>query len=131
MMTQRQCDCLDREKLAEILQNPLFERVLSVPESNVYREKQFTVFVHPSLTCEGEFKSDRRQIVDGEVDLVFIENGELVIVDYKTDRVRDVEELRRHKPQLDLYEEAMRQVLGLPVREKIIFSITLNQSVSV
>ena len=54
-----------------------------------------------------------------------------MIVDYKTDRVRDVEELRRHKPQLDLYEEAMRQVLGLPVREKIIFSITLNQSVSV
>ena len=99
-----------------------------MPESNVYREKQFTVFVHPSLTCEGEFKSDRRQIVDGEVDLVFIENGELVIVDYKTDRVRDVEELRRHKPQLDLYEEAMKQVLGLPVKEKIIFSITLNQS---
>ena len=130
-LTQRQCDCLDREKLAAILQNPLFERVLSVPESNVYREKQFTVFVHPSLICEGEFKSDRRQIVDGEVDLVFIENGELVIVDYKTDRVRDVEELRRHKPQLDLYEEAMKQVLGLPVKEKIIFSITLNQSVSV
>ena len=72
-----------------------------MPGSDVYREKQFTVFVHPSLTCGGEYKSDRRQIVDGEVDLVFIENGELVIVDYKTDRVRDVEELRRHKPQLD------------------------------
>ena len=54
-----------------------------------------------------------------------------MIVDYKTDRVREVEELRRHKPQLDLYEEAMSQVLGLPVKEKIIFSITLNKSVSV
>ena len=63
--------------------------------------------------------------------MVFVENGELVIVDYKTDRVREVEELRRHKPQLDLYEEAMSQVLGLPVKEKIIFSITLNKSVSV
>ena len=130
-LTERQCGCLDREKLSAILLNPLFERVLSVPSSDVYREKQFTVFVHPSLTCEGEFKSDRRQIVDGEVDLVFVENGELVIVDYKTDRVREVEELRRHKPQLDLYEEAMSQVLGLPVKEKIIFSITLNKSVSV
>ena len=130
-LTQRQCDCLDREKLAGILTNSLFERVLSVPESDVFREKQFTVFVHPSLTCAGEYREDRRQIVDGEVDLVFVENGELVIVDYKTDRIREVSELVRHKPQLDLYEEAMKQVTGMPVKEKILFSIALNQSVSV
>ena len=130
-LTQRQCDCLDRQKLSAILRNPLFDRVLSVPAGDVYREKQFTVFVHPSLSRGGDFRPDRRQIVDGEVDLVFVEDGGLVIVDYKTDRVREVGELRRHKPQLDLYEEAMRQVLGLPVKDKIVFSITLNQSVTV
>lgn len=130
-LTERQCGCLDRDKLAAILRNPLFERMIKQLPDNVFREKQFTVFVHPSFTCEGEFKSDRRQIVDGEVDAVFIEDGELVIVDYKTDRVKEVAELRRHKPQLDLYEEAMKQVLGLPVKEKIVFSITLNQYITV
>lgn len=128
-LTERQCRCLESEKLRAIMMNALFDRVIRVPKENVYREKQFTVFVHPSLTCQGEFQPDRRQIVDGEVDLVFIEDGSLVIVDYKTDRIREVEELCRHKPQLDLYEEAMTQVFGLPVKEKIIFSITLNQSV--
>ena len=130
-LTERQCDCLNKEKLAAILRNPLFQRVLQIPAEDVYREKQFTVFVHPSLTSEGSFQPARRQIVDGETDLVFIENGELVIVDYKTDRVRKAEELRRHKPQLDLYEEAMRQVFGLPVKEKIVFSITLNDYITV
>ncbi|MBQ2470442.1 MAG: hypothetical protein II514_04585, partial [Ruminococcus sp.] len=61
----------------------------------------------------------------------FIEDGALVIVDYKTDRVRETEELRRHKPQLDLYEQAMTQILNLPVREKIVFSITLNDYIIV
>ena len=99
----------------------------------MFREKQFTVFVHPSLTAEDgrQFREDRKQIVDGEVDLCFIEDGALVIVDYKTDRVREAEELRRHKPQLDLYEQAMTQILNLPVREKIVFSITLNDYIIV
>ena len=135
-LTERQCECLDRAKLQAILENPLFERIISVvnarPE-DVFREKQFTVFVHPSLTAEDgrQFREDRKQIVDGEVDLCFIEDGALVIVDYKTDRVRETEELRRHKPQLDLYEQAMTQILNLPVREKIVFSITLNDYIVV
>lgn len=132
-LTQRQCDCLDREKLAAILRHPLFERIMRVPKEKVWREKQFTVFVHPSMTMpEGmHFHPDRKQIVDGELDLCFAEDDGLVIVDYKTDRVREVEELRRHKPQLDLYESAMKQVMNLPVKEKIVFSITLNDYITV
>ena len=130
-LTERQCNCLDTDKLSAILFNPLFERIIKVYNNNpdsVYREKQFTVFVHPSMTTHSErqFKPDRKQIVDGEVDLVFVEDGELVIVDYKTDRIKDIAELAHHKPQLDLYEHAMSQVLEIPVKEKIIFSITLN-----
>ena len=135
-LTKRQCECLDRGKLQAILENPLFERIIRVVNArpaDVFREKQFTVFVHPSLTAEDgrQFRADRKQIVDGEVDLCFIEDGALVIVDYKTDRVREAEELRRHKPQLDLYEQAMTQILNLPVREKIVFSITLNDYIIV
>ena len=135
-LTERQCECLDRGKLQAILENPLFERIIRVVNArpaDVFREKQFTVFVHPSLTAEDgrQFRADRKQIVDGEVDLCFIEDGALVIVDYKTDRVREAEELRRHKPQLDLYEQAMTQILNLPVREKIVFSITLNDYIIV
>ena len=132
-LTQRQCDCLDRDKLKAILYHPLFDRVLRVPKDKVWREKQFTVFVHPSFTMpEGmTFRPDRKQIVDGELDLCFAEDDGLVIVDYKTDRVHEVEELRRHKPQLDLYENAMKQVMDLPVKEKIVFSITLNDYITV
>ena len=134
-LTERQCECLDRKKLAAILGNPLFDRIIKVVNSHpdrVFREKQFTVFVHPSMTVQGrEFRPDRKQIVDGEVDIVFIEDGEMVIVDYKTDRIREIGELRRHKPQLDLYEQAMTQIFGLPVKEKLVFSITLNDYIKV
>ena len=108
-------------------------RYPEIPENYPGKSEDYHYTPLGSLTVTDgrEFRPDRKQIVVGEVDLVFIEDGALVIVDYKTDRVKETEELRRHKPQLDLYEQAMTQVFGLPVKEKIIFSVTLNDYITV
>ena len=60
----------------------------------------------------------------------FEENGELVVLDYKTDRVRKAEELReKYHAQLDYYAEALEQLLKKPVKEKIIYSFTLQEEI--
>ena len=65
--------------------------------------------------------------MQGAVDLAFVENGSLVIVDYKTDRVSDIEKLRAlYQKQLELYREALSKMLELEVSELIVFSIHLN-----
>ena len=70
--------------------------------------------------------------MQGAVDLAFEENGSLVIVDYKTDRVREIEKLAMlYGKQLLLYREAMRQMLEIEVSECLICSIALNDVIKV
>ena len=70
-------------------------------------------------------------LVQGIIDAYFEEDGELVLVDYKTDRVAGVQELRdRYQIQLDLYERALQQITGKKVREKLIYSVSLRKTIS-
>ena len=70
-------------------------------------------------------------LVQGIIDAYFIENGELVLVDYKTDRVSDPQALKdRYQIQLDLYERALTQITGMNVREKLIYAIALKRVIT-
>ena len=52
-------------------------------------------------------------------------------MDYKTDRIRDPEELwRRYEVQLKLYARAVSDMTGLPVKECLLYSFYLNRSVT-
>ena len=69
-------------------------------------------------------------LVQGIIDAYFEEEGELVLVDYKTDRVSEEQELTdRYKVQLDLYERALEQITGKKVKEKLIYSVSLRKTV--
>ncbi len=67
------------------------------------------------------------QVYSGTADMVYRDpgNGDVVVVDYKTDRAPDddtVELLTRHySPQLTLYGEAVRRALGLDVLPRLEF----------
>ena len=54
-----------------------------------------------------------------------------VLVDYKTDRVSALGELKeRYRSQLDYYEEAIRQLTGKKVKEKVLYSFALLDQIS-
>ena len=54
------------------------------------------------------------------MDAYFEENGELVIVDYKTDAIHHPEELiGRYKEQLKYYKEALEKLTAKKVKEMI------------
>ena len=75
--------------------------------------------------------SEQMVVLQGAVDCVFEECGELVVVDYKTDRAKEAPELwRRYEAQLGLYCEAVSQCLGLPVKECLLYSFHLNRQIS-
>ena len=70
-------------------------------------------------------------LVQGIIDAFFEEDGELILVDYKTDRVAGAQELRdRYQIQLDLYARALQQITGKRVREKLIYSVSLQETIS-
>lgn len=110
----------------------LAERIFA--SDNVMREKKFAAlfpakFFYPELTGEA---AEEKIVVQGIADCVFVEDGKLVIVDYKTDTGVDAEALLdRYSAQLGIYREALSQALRMPVKETLLYSFFMNSTVKV
>ena len=98
----------------------------------LYREKQFVIGVRVSQVY-GDREDDDMVLIQGIIDAWFIEDGQAVIVDYKTDFVPDDGEslVKKYKTQLDYYGLALEQMTGLKVKEKIIYSLSLGKEIFV
>ena len=132
LLTQREADAIDFGKTAAFLHSETARRAVGAQQ--LYREMQFSLAVPaaefvPDLP---DYAADERTVVIGKIDMVFVEDGQAVIVDYKTDRVKDVNILtERYASQIKMYARAATQVLKVPVKEAVLYSIHLGQTVSV
>ena len=130
-ITEQQAEALDINALQHFFESDLYERVLNASE--LHRELRFMTEIpasHVDDTLEGALR-DEKIIVQGSVDLCFIEDDGIVVLDFKTDRVADIKELSVcYSEQLDIYAKACEKIFGKKVKEKIIYSFHLNDSIS-
>ena len=71
-------------------------------------------------------------LIQGIIDAYFEENGKLIVVDFKTDRVHGGWELvQRYRVQLNYYAEALGRMYGMPVSEKLIYSFAFGRVVPI
>lgn len=128
LLSEKQTDLIDREKMKNLLDSELVNRIIKSPI--VYREEQFSAKLKSSQIfdeCENS-GTGAEIIVQGAVDVAFEENGNLVIVDYKTDRIKDISKLTElYKKQLEIYKLAMEQSTEMTVSECIICSVHLGK----
>lgn len=130
VLSSEQAALIDRTGLGTLVKHSLFDRVIA--SKQLYREERFTVKIHPALISDDYPDTDDEIVMQGAVDLAFEEDGKIVIVDYKTDRVRDIQKLvMLYKKQLELYKEAMQQSLEQEVSECLICSVALNDIIKV
>ena len=131
-LTLEQRKALDENRLRQFFQSPLYARMCQSPA--VMREYPFTIPL-PASAFDPQLPSAfaaETMIVQGIADCVFEENGELVIVDYKTDRISDKQALiALYKKQLDIYREALSTILGKPVKETLLYAFHLSETVKV
>ena len=125
---------VDPERIAGFVNSSLGRRMAAAfKEGRLVREQPF-VTAYPASAISGEWPSDEEIFVQGIIDAYFTEAADdgcrVVLVDYKTDRVSDGEQLvRRYKVQLDAYAEALEKSLGLPVSEKLIWAFSLGKEI--
>ena len=73
---------------------------------------------------------DAELLVQGTVDCCFIEDGEWVLLDYKTDRADDLDAIcARYRSQLKLYALALERITGIPVKERVLCLIGQGKTV--
>lgn len=131
-LTQEQADSLDFALLANFFESDLFSRIRK--SDNVNREFNFAVNIsacelYPDLPKQF---ANELVMVQGAIDCFFEDDGEIIIVDYKTDRVTDEHQLRdRYTAQLELYKAAVEQITEKKVKKCVLYSITLGKTVEI
>ena len=123
-MNELQVESVNPWDINTFVQSDTGRRVANAMNNGSVRREQPFVFEY-----EG-------QLIQGIIDLYFEEDGELVLVDYKTDRVMkdeagEKELVKRYAIQLDYYAKALTQLTGKKVKEKIIYSFALGKELSV
>lgn len=97
----------------------------------LFKEKQFVIGVKASEVIT-DMDSEELILIQGIIDVFFEEDGELVLLDYKSDMVNNEEELRkRYKVQLDYYRKALEQMQRKTVKEMIIYSLPLAREIRI
>lgn len=123
-LTAEQADSLSREKLSDLFCSDFAKRMYE--SDKLYREIKVSSFV-PVCEIENTDFTDS-VLVQGIADCVFEENGELVLVDYKTDKVKCEQELLdRYKRQIGFYRKAVEKSLGKPVKQALLYSFHLGK----
>lgn len=128
-ITRKSAEVVRPEVILTLLQSDLGKRLGAAGrQDKLYREKQYIMGI-PASDINENYLSEEVVLIQGIIDAYFDE-GELVVVDYKTDRVREASSLaERYRLQLDYYEKALTAITGKKVKEKIIYSLYLGKEV--
>lgn len=127
IITSEELKLIDIEKIFCFLTSDIYEYMLNANE--IYREKELTFKVPMSYykkDMKGEF------LTSGIIDLLFIYDDTYFIVDYKTDDVNTLDELKeRYEVQLELYEIGIKNIINAKNIKKYIYSVKLNKFIEI
>ena len=132
ILTDEEINVLDVDTVKLFVNSDIIARLLK--SQKVLKEYEFSVlrpaediYENASASVKGE-----QIVVQGKLDCAFIENGEAVLIDYKTDKISDESIfVFTYKNQLDIYADALYQCLGVKVKEKYIFSFNLKKFIKI
>ena len=126
-LTDEQASAVDVRAIVRFLRSDLAARIRKNAQT-VRREYRFSLLrpVRDFATLD----ADDAVLLQGVVDCFFEEDGELVVVDFKTDRIgrTQIEERAEHyRPQLEAYSMALMRVMGKKVREKVLYFFSVGE----
>ena len=124
--------CIRIRDLRRFLDGELGRRMrLAASDGKLFREQPFMIS-RKARDLEGQWDCEERVLVQGIIDAYFLEEDDIVLVDYKTDRVKKGEEqklVELYHTQLEDYACALESVTGKKVKETYIYSFTLGEEI--
>ncbi len=125
-------EILDRNYILNFLSSKLCDRMINSNE--IHREYSFKVLIEPSQVKKGKWAGldEEKIVLRGCVDVLFKEDDKLVLVDYKSDKVKTMQELKdRYFSQIYMYKIAMQEIHKTKNIECNIYSFYLSDSISI
>ncbi len=120
--TKLQSHAIDNELIVSFIMSDFARRIMN--SDNYMREVPFTIVKEWGKVYSNDVKSKEPVAIQGIIDCYFEENGELVVVDFKSDYVNNVDDdtiKRRYRTQIECYSEALIKITGKNVKHSYIY----------
>lgn len=118
------------ERCAAFFESEMGKRMFRARK--VFREQNFQIDIPARLYDEslGRDYDGETIILQGIIDCFFEEEDGIVLIDYKTDKVKSIDEIReKYRMQLDLYAEAIEKITKKTVKEKYLYLFSVKSVV--
>lgn len=127
-----EAECIRISDIRRFLKSPIGDRMKVAAEKRLlYREQPFVISEKASV-LNPLWDGEQTVLVQGIIDAYFMEDDEIVLVDYKTDKVRKGDEQKLidlYHVQLEDYARALERMLKRKVKEAYIYSFTLGKEI--
>ena len=129
VLTGAQADAVDLDRIWAFFGGELAQRIFSA--ERVLREFRFMAPASASaLAAQYVLPDGEATMLQGVADCIVLERQGALLIDYKTDRVKEPQELaRRYRTQLLLYRGMLGAALGVPVHAAALWSFALDCAV--
>ena len=132
ILGEEELSLLNKEQFQTFLSSSLGECFKKAfQEKRLFREMHFMRAL-PFCALFPDRKEEDEVLLQGIVDAFIVEDDGIILVDYKTDRVKSEEELReRYRKQIMLYSDALEAILGKRVKRRVLYSFYLAKEVEI
>ena len=117
-LSEAEYNAVNACEIYDFYNSEIGKRILKSPK--VLREVPFEIEIPASEIYDGA--SDEPIMLQGIIDCCFYEDGQVVIVDYKTDKNSDIIKIKqKYSLQLEYYSRAIEKILKIHVKNKYIY----------
>ena len=132
-MAYEEAECIRIKDVMSFVNSELGQRMKAAAQrGELYREQPFVIAQNMGQ-IQKDWDGDETVLVQGIIDAYFLEDDEIVLVDYKTDKVSPGGEQRLidlYHTQLEDYGVALERMLQKKVKETYIYSFTLGKMIA-
>ncbi|MGH4123000.1 MAG: helicase-exonuclease AddAB subunit AddA [Clostridium sp.] len=138
LLSKEEGKAVRAEKLVKLFKTQLGQRMVKAYKLNLLKRE---VPFHMEINSTDIYKNlphdiygEEKIMLQGIIDCYFEENGEIILVDYKTDSVKNgdaSEIIEKYRSQLDYYARALKDTLGKPVKESYLYLFSIDEALRV
>ena len=118
MLDEKEKDAVNIDSIVSFANSDLGHRIVN--SDKVYKEQSFTL------------KLDDGSLVQGIIDCFFYEGDDIVLLDYKSTRIKDKEQIKEtYAKQIELYKKAIEEGTGKKVKEAYLYLTNFNEVIEI
>lgn len=123
---------VEPERIAKFFTNDLGRRMTAAyakDPDNVKREQSFYAEVNGR-----DVRQDYDGVISiqGQIDMYFIENDDIVVVDYKSDTIENLtKEIDNYKFQVEIYMKILKKLTGMKIKEMYLYAFLADSELKI